>query len=566
MENIACHLTRRAAQDPERLAVVAPTGRSRNNRPVYSQLTFHQLDRESDLAAAALLAAGIVPGDRVVLMVKPSLEFFTLVFALFKAGIVPVMIDPGMGLRRLGRCLAEVSPRGFIGMDAAHLARLLFHWPPREKRAPLITTGRLPWGGAITLAALRTKVTAVDSLAARPAHAANGDDLTAAILFTSGSTGAAKGVVYQHGHFAAQIALIRQLWHITPGEHDLCTFPLFALFAPAFGMTAVIPAMDFTRPGAVDPRRILEAFEYFPISNMFGSPALLSRLAFAKECVSGGRSLFASLRRVVSAGAPAVHATLSAMTRLLPEGAQIHTPYGATEALPVATITSDEIFAAARETTRCGTGICVGRPAPDTEVAVIRIHDAPYPEWDDTLRVSPGTIGEIVVRGPQVTACYFGRPANDRLAKIPVPGSAAFYHRMGDVGYCDATGRLWFCGRLTQRVVLPDGDLFTIPTEAIFNRHEAVRRAALVGVATGPSHATEPLIWVEPVKRLTSNERERVVRELTTLAKAHKSTSRIRRFLFYPRFPVDVRHNSKIFREKLARWATFPAVLRWLLP
>ena len=575
-QNIAGHLTRRAALDPLREAVVCPTGRLADGRPVYSHLTFDQLDRESNLVAAALCGYGIAPGQRVVLMVKPSLAFFTLTFALFKAGCVPVLIDPGMGLSQLKRCLCKADPHAFIGIPAAHLARILLHWPPYGKEKRLVTT-RLPWGGAITLDRLKDRGVALYASApGRPAkeygppktketQENNETDTPAAILFTSGSTGPAKGVLYHHRHFQAQVSLIRGIWHIAPGEFDLCTFPLFALFAPALGMTAVIPEMDFTRPARVDPRRILEAFDHYPINNMFGSPALLTRLAFAPETLSAGRSRFASLNRVVSAGAPAVLSTLAAMAHLLPQGVQIHTPYGATEALPVTSIGSDEILGETAAASRQGAGICIGRPVPGTSVEIIPISDEPLPRWSAALSAPKGAIGEIVVRGPQVTSTYFRRPECNLLAKISVDGSAAPFHRMGDLGYFDDKGRLWFCGRKNHRVSLQGGDLFTIPTEALFNTHAAVRRTALVGVPSPKGNLMTPMLCVETKKRwLGKKERSLLRKELMAMASALEATRPIRTILFHRSFPVDIRHNAKIFREKLARWAALPRLLRWL--
>ena len=565
-ENIACQLTRRAADDPMLHAVVCPVGRRSDGNPKYSHLTYDQLERESNLIAAGLTGYGIAPGDRVVLMVKPSLEFFALTFALFKAGAVPVLIDPGMGIRHLKQCLREADPHAFIGIPAAHIARMILDWPPYGKQRRLVTTGRLPWGGAITINAIKGH-THPDASSDSTHHQVAADPKEAAILFTSGSTGVAKGAVYHHRHFQAQVALIRNLWQIKPGEFDLCTFPLFALFAPALGMTAIVPEMDFTRPAKVDPRRILEAFNHYPITNMFGSPALLSRIAFADETRRVGRTPIASLKRVVSAGAPAVLATIEAMARLLPAGVEVHTPYGATEALPVASIGSDEIIHDTARSSRLGAGICVGRPVAATTVAIIKISDAPLSHWSDDLRTPVGTIGEIVVRGPQVTETYFHRPLSDRLGKIEVPGESRPFHRMGDLGYFDDSGRLWFCGRKSHRVSLAGRELFTIPIESVFNNHAAVRRTALVGIPSDTPGMATPVLCVEPHRgaSLSARERGKLRGELMDLAQKHEDTRQIQQILFHRNFPVDIRHNAKIFREKLARWAKRPRWVRWFL-
>jgi olefin beta-lactone synthetase len=163
-------------------------------------------------------------------------------------------------------------------------------------------------------------------------------------------------------------------------------------------------------------------------------------------------------------------------------------------------------------------------------------------------------IGEIVVAGPVVTREYFNRYEATRLAKIADPVRLTFYHRMGDVGYCDNRGRLWFCGRKSHRVILADETLFTIPCESVFNAHPAVARSALVGVRRRGK--IEPVICVEPLQPMSRSERSGVRQELLESGAAFPHTWRIKTILFHPSFPVDIRHNAKIFREKLAVWAS----------
>jgi acyl-coenzyme A synthetase/AMP-(fatty) acid ligase len=375
-------------------------------------------------------------------------------------------------------------------------------------------------------------------------------DEMAAILFTSGSTGPPKGAVYTHGILNAQVELIREMFAIEPGEVDLCTFPLFALFAPALGMTAIVPDMDSTRPARAEPARIVEAIEDFGATNLFGSPALLRQLVRGDD---SSVTRLSTLKRVVSAGAPVPARTIERIATRLEPPAQVHTVYGATESLPVASIGSAEILGETRHATDQGLGVCVGRPVVGMEVRIIRISDDPIPEWSDDLLVPDETIGEIVVSGPVVTREYSNRPEATRLAKIADPARSLPYHRMGDLGYLDDRGRIWFCGRKSHRVVLADETLFTIPCEAIFNTHPDVFRSALVGVERGGEPM--PVICIEPVRPLSREEEERIRCELLERGAGFPQTRRIRTILFHPAFPVDIRHNSKIFREKLAVWA-----------
>jgi acyl-CoA synthetase (AMP-forming)/AMP-acid ligase II len=378
-------------------------------------------------------------------------------------------------------------------------------------------------------------------------------------LFTSGSTGPAKGTEYTHENFYAQIEALKKLYAIQPGEVDLCTFPLFALFAPALGMTAVVPDMDASKPGKVNPARIFEAFDNFQITNMFGSPALLRRVA-ASGCRQGLQ--LPSLKRIISAGAPVptdILAQLEGMLGGACENAtavisppQIFTPYGATEALPVCSIGSHEILQHTAAKTATGHGICVGRPVDGIDLKIIRITDAPITSWNDAEILPSGSIGEICVCGPQVTSGYFRMEHATTAAKIHVK-TGCFYHRMGDVGYLDEQGRVWFCGRKNHRVVTASSTLYTIPCEAVFNLHPQVARTALVGCTEGL--AQRAVLCIELHKNVSEQLTETIIDDLRQIQQQYPHTAEICAFLIHPQFPVDVRHNAKIFREKLALWA-----------
>lgn len=543
--NIAATLPAMARQQPHTLAVLFPHSRDRHGRSAHTHLTFSQLDRESELLARGLREFGIERGTRTVLMVRPSLEFFALTFALFRLGAVPVMVDPGMGVRNLGQCLEEAQPEAFLGIPKAQIARKLFSWAKGSLKH-VITVGGGKWWGGATLEQVRLK----GQSSSRPCPVADTEpDETAAILFTSGSTGVPKGVVYTHSIFLRQVELLRDIYGIEPGEVDLCTFPLFALFAPGLGMTAIVPEMDPTRPARVNPLRVFEAIEDFGVSNMFGSPALIDRVGRfgAKHNIK-----LPTLRRVISAGAPVPAAVLERFQSLLSNDAQIFTPYGATESLPVCNIGSEEILTSTRQLTEQGKGVCVGRPVDGVRVEIIPITDDPIERWSEDLPLEPGVIGEIAVQGPNVTREYYRRPHSTQLAKISDPTNGSFFHRMGDVGYRDHEGRIWFCGRKSHRVQTAEETLFTIPCEAVFNQHPAVYRTAIVGVVR--KQQVEPVLCVE-LEREANVDPKQVERELLALASNFPHTKSIQKVLFHPSFPVDIRHNAKIFREKLAVWA-----------
>ena len=329
-----------------------------------------------------------------------------------------------------------------------------------------MTVGRRWFWGGPTLQEIRRTAPAEF----RPAATAAADP--AAIIFTSGSTGPPKGVLYSHGNFDRQVDEIRDFYGIQPGEIDLPGFPLFALFNAAMGVTTVVPDMDFTRPAQADPRKILEAANDWKVTQAFGSPALWN--VVGRYCEQRGDSL-PTLRRVLSAGAPVPPHVLQRMKRAIHAEGDVHTPYGATEALPVASISASEVLAETAAQSRAGRGTCVGRRFPGMEWKVIEIRDDPIDELPLARELPRGEIGELIVRGPVVTARYVTRTESNRLHKIPDGNTV--WHRMGDVGYLDARDRFWFCGRKSHRVTTAAETLYTIPCEAIFQQHERVYRA-----------------------------------------------------------------------------------------
>ncbi len=536
--NIAASLPRLARERPDQIAMRCP-GRD----GAYAiALSYAELDARSDAIAAGLAKRGIVRGTRTVLMVRPTPEFFLLMFALFKAGAVPVLVDPGIDKRALKQCLDEAQAEAFIGIPLAQFARVLLGWARSARMR--ITTGARAILADATLADVER-----DGANAGPQLADTQPDDVAAILFTSGSTGVPKGVVYRHRHFVAQIAMMGEAFGIAPGGANLPTFPPFALFDPALGTTSIIPDMDPTRPAKADPRKLHAAIARFGVDQLFGSPALMRVLTDHGQPLPG-------LKTVMSAGAPVPADVVATLLSLLPPDAKFWTPYGATECLPVAIIEGRELLTL-RTRTEQGAGTCVGRPVPPNEVRLIRVDDAAIATWSDDLVVKGGLVGEITIAGPTATDTYFNRDAATRIAKIRetlADGSTRIVHRMGDLGYYDGEGRLWFCGRKTQRVVAADTTLCTEQVEPVFNTHRDVRRTALVGL--GSFGAQRAVLCVELRAGVTASEWPRIEEELRHLGEGFVHTAKIETFLRYPKaFPVDIRHNAKIGREKLAAWA-----------
>jgi acyl-CoA synthetase (AMP-forming)/AMP-acid ligase II len=595
--NIAQHFALMAARAPQQCALKIPRGRTGAGDIDYLAFSFAELAAETAAWQTRLAARGIRPGDRALVMVRPGLPLIASVFALFALGAVPVVIDPGMSRKNFLACVARSRPRVLVGIPLAQVLSRIFRGSFRSVAV------RVPVSGKLTA---RIASGAQSSRASLQIAESRASDL-AAILFTSGSTGAPKGVCYEHGMFEAQLRLLRDAYGIEPGEIDLPLLPVFALFNPALGLTTVVPEVDPRRPAAADPAKLVQAIRQENVTNSFGSPTLWRKIA--GHCLAQKITL-PSLRRVLCAGAPVPADLWQNSQAWLPNG-QLHSPYGATEALPVSSVSSDEISSLLTEPTisdfrfqipdvECGKiaknpseilnlkseiarpmhaflGACVGRALAGIEIKIIALTDGPIASLADARELSLGEIGEIIVRGPVVTKFYDALPEATALAKIQIPEpksqkpagapgapdsfgvcdldfgvsapTGAVWHRLGDCGYLDAAGRLWFCGRKAERVETATGPLYTEPCEQAFRTHPRVTRCALIGL--GPRGEQRPALVVEG----KIADAQAFARELRALALAHSQTAAISAFYFHPAFPVDVRHNAKIHRLTLATWA-----------
>jgi acyl-CoA synthetase (AMP-forming)/AMP-acid ligase II len=540
--NVARRLDARAEQAPDRLAV-RTARRSQPGR--FDDTPYAALAERTRRLASGLLRAGLEPGERVCLLVPPGPELIALTFACLRAGIVPVLIDPGMGRRSFLACVERTAPVALVGVRRAHLVRTLF---PRAFRSCRLRfgVGPGPHCGAEPLAEVERRGDP-DAVGART----SADD-PAAILFTSGSTGPAKGVLYTHGIFDAQVDALEALYGLEPGEVDVACFPLFALFDAALGLTSVIPELDPSRPGRCDPARIYDALQSSGASTTFGSPAIWRRVA--PWCRRRGLSL-APLRRILIAGAPVPPQLVEQLCALLPANGDVHTPYGATECLPITSIAGRELLEPERRRrAETGAGTCVGRAAAGMEVRAVELAPGPVARLEELREVPNGAWGELLVRGPVVTPAYADDPAATAATKVR-DAQGRLWHRMGDLGRIEADGRIWFGGRVAHRLETAAGLLPCVPLENAANTHPAVRRSALVGL--GEPGAQRPLLIVEREGGLPRrSQRDALGREILGHTRARDPNgARIEAVLFHREFPTDVRHNAKIRREELRDWA-----------
>jgi len=515
--------------------------KSQPNKPAFIYLdkknrdwnttTYNQLHDLTTRFVQSLQTLSLTPGVRAAVMTPPSVEFFALAIAMLKFGIVPIVVDPAIGLKKLKACLLESKPDIFIGNNLTHTLRLIFGWG-KDTIKHNLTINQL-------LQSLPEQLS-IDSY-----------QLTikeAAIIFTSGSTGTPKGVLYTHENLSTQFNLLQNTFNTSEDEIDLPAFPLYALIDVLLGVTSVIPDILFPVPVKTNPKKVIDAIQKFNVTNMFASPIVLEILErfwnpAARRWQEQAPALH-TLKRIITAGAPATIGLQKQFRKLLPDSTSLFGIYGATEVLPIAQVESRDVFALEGKT-RNGAGICLGKPVKGVTVRIIPITDEPIHKWQDSLEVESNVVGEITVQGRAVTRGYINEGAN-RLSKIRFGDDVI--HRMGDVGYFDEEGRLWYCGRKSHRVVTSDDVMFTEQIENIFNAHPLVKRSALVGVDD------EPVLWIE-LEHGVKIKKDKIKQELMEIAKTHPQASKIEVFLFMAKFPTDVRHNSKIIREELTKIA-----------
>ncbi len=536
--NIAQRLTENAKLFPDKKAVTYPSWDKQTSTYSYDSLTFRELDIRSNKFATGLSKMGLKKGDKTLLFLRPSLDFSAMTFALFKLGVVPVFIDPGMGRENLLKCIKECAPVGLIAEKEVHLIRMIFRGTFKSVKFN-VTNGKRTWGKMRSLQRMLEEKTQTFKSVQFEA------DDTAAILFTSGGTGSPKGVVYSHQIFDQQTTILRDLYKLTSHDVDLPGFPLFSLFTIAMGMTSCIPDMDPSKPGQCDPKKLYQNIMDQKPTFVAGSPAIWERVA--DYCIQKNLTL-PSIKFLVMFGAPVSVLIHKKFKALLPNGTT-YTPYGATEALPVTNISGDFILKNTATLSENGKGTCIGKVVPGSTVNIIQITDAVIPTMSEAQVLGENSIGEIIVKGPTVTKEYLNLP--DKTAEAKIYEGSEIWHRMGDMGFIDSEGLLWFLGRKTHRIETKEGLVTPIPCEAIFNRHPSVKRSALVGLGVKGKQTPAIVIERKDGQFLSGKERSIFEAELFSIAKKFPHTAGIQKIFLSKHFPVDVRHNIKIDRLKL---------------
>jgi olefin beta-lactone synthetase len=544
LADIALEVSRR---DHARVAVIEPAGHDRDGVRRYRRYTYRELSADVESVAVGLRDIGIAERTRTVFMAPPSYGACVVGLALTRVGATTVWIDPSVGYMNVAERLRRLDIEAFVGIPLAHLARVCFGWGPRLM-SKAVVIGSPGFAGAHSIATLRRPAPV------RPQPPRVEPDDAAAIMYTTGSTGPAKPALYPHRNMCNIFRLVHRTWRFAESGGvavDMPVFPAFFTVGLSAGGTVVIPPIDFVRqkPATVDASALLEVIRDCGVQTLFASPVILDKLA---QLGRGGATA-PSLHTVIGGGAPMYADTIAPLRAMIGAGGEVHADYGATEALPATEMPGDEAIRETYAQTGRGGGLCVGRPFAGVELKIVDIVDGPIATLADTRELAAGDIGEILVRGPHISPEY----ADDYASTIKnkVLDAGAVWHRLGDAGYLDDRGRLWVCGRVGHRIDLPSGPLFPLLCEPIFDAHPRVRRSGLVGVRDGAG--ITPVICVELVDGATRGaDLDTLREELVRLAATHPTTTAIRHVLFHSRLPVDPRHNSKIERPALARWAT----------
>lgn len=538
--NIANLLRERANEHPSKDAISAPIS-YRSGVHKYKTLNFHELEVLSNQYANGFIKNGITKGMKVSVFIKPSVDFSVIVFSLFKIGAIPVFIDPGMGRKNLLKSIAHTKPKALVGEPIVHILRKIFK-KPFSSIEIFFTRGKISFGKTVKLSNFENESKSFQIADCKK-------DELAAILFTSGGTGVPKGVEYTHHIFQTQTKILQEIFSLNNTDVDIPGFPLFSLFTIAMGLKSAIPNMNPSRPAKADPKLLIKNISDHGGTFVAGSPAIWEKVA--NYCIQNNLTL-PTVKYLVMFGAPVSIELHEKFQKILPEG-NTYAPYGATESLPVSLSNGKELIQTTKIESQKGLGTCIGKPVPGVAVKIIKITDEALKTFSPELEVPPYDIGEIIIKGDVATKSYHLLPEHTKLAKIF--DTEGFWHRMGDIGYLDKEGRIWFCGRKSHRLNTDKGLLSSIQCESVFNNHNKVLKSALIGPKINGKTSPSIVIQLKGRKIPGKIEKQALISEFKDIAKSYSHTQEIEKFYFAKSFPVDVRHNIKIDRLKIKKMA-----------
>ena len=529
----------RSAQNlPYTFAVILPTYLIDSVK--YSQINFNDLRALINKYQRGLEMLGLKNTDKVLMLVSPGIDFLALSYAVMGRGATPVFLDPGMGLDKLLECIKNLKPDVFIGSPTAHILKALkgkFFGTIKFQ----IVAGDWSFGKSYSLSFLK-KFSSLPLPAVRNAGAA-------LIAYTSGATGAPKGVVFTNQMLKEQLRIFSEGFSIGNGRKDIPLLPIFSLYNLALGGCSIFPPLNPAKPLDLDPQKIVQIINELGIESSFGSPTLWKKIG--EYCFRSKVKLI-SLKKVFMAGAPVPENTASLIKSLMLDG-EVYTPYGATEALPVTCVSSSEIQRQAKEPAITGEqGTFVGKAISGVQIKVVEPLGETAGNISDLKELSAYKIGEIIIKGANVSPAYLNLPEADQKSKVK--DAESFWHCIGDMGYLDRNGNLYFCGRKAHVVKTAERTFYSIPVESIYNAHPKVARSALVKLKDG-----NVAIVIEPWPQHwpeTEAKQASFRAELKQIAEGSELTKGISQIFFHNSFPVDGRHNAKIYRDQLGSWAS----------
>ncbi|WP_323958630.1 alpha/beta fold hydrolase [Arthrobacter sp. JZ12] len=508
---------------------------------VAHSLSWWEFDERVRKLAGALQGIGVRAGSRVSLMVPPGVDLTVLIYACLRLGAVIVVADAGLGAKGLSRAVRGTVPEFFVGIDRALVAARAFGWPGvRISAGALSPTRARLLGVRHSLQDLLSHSIPVNGPEPAP-------DADAAILFTSGSTGPAKGVVYTHRQLSAMRDVLAATLNLSPGSALVAGFAPFALLGPALGASSVTPDMDVTAPRTLTAQALSDAAAAIEAGVIFASPAALRNVLATADALSAeGKSALARVEVVLSAGAPIPVALLDELQSLVPS-ASLHTPYGMTEALPITDIDLAGILeATAGRTHGAGNGVCVGKPVPGAELTISPLDVSGAAVGDPVT--TAGVTGEILVQAAHVKDRYHRLWLTERESS-----RTAGWHRTGDVGHLDAEGRLWVEGRLAHVITAASGIVTPVGPEQAIEQLRSVRQAAVVGVGPHGTQAVVAVVVPEGGKAAAGLAPTGITLEVRAAARTMGVD--LAAVLTLPELPTDIRHNAKIDRARVAQWA-----------
>lgn len=508
--NVAQVLHEQAANRPDKPALIdVHSGRDRVS-------SFKEFEQASSRLATQLSSQRIVAGDGILILHPMSIELYAFLIALFRIGAVAVFLDPSAGQQHIAQCCGLFPLKGFFGSRKAHLLRMAV---PALRRLPFAWCSEwFPGTRRVSLNARVAQETPIADLE---------DSTPALVTFTSGSTGQPKAAMRSHGFLLAQHRALADSLGLRPGTIDLTTLPIFVLANLASGVTSVLPDADLRSPGKIDAPPVLRQISRTKIETIAASPALIERLV---DGIDREHARVETVRHVFMGGAPVFPRDLRRASEAFPQ-AEITAVYGSTEAEPIAEIhlsqfSSDDFLAMER-----GHGLLTGTPVRSLNLRIIRDQwGTPISTLDSEgfrkLFVADGEVGEIVVSGDHVLHGYL-HGVGDSETKFDVDGSR--WHRTGDLGRLDETGRLWLLGRASAAIKDERGVLYPFAIECAALQIPSISRAAVLAIAGKRVLAIESR-KVSAVEAARQSLRWAFIDEVRLLRS----------------IPMDKRHNAKV--------------------